>query len=33
MCSAFVTLRVFQWFRRAAILALLGRESLVNLAA
>jgi len=29
-CFAFVTLRVFQWFPRAEILALLGRESLVN---
>ena len=29
-CFAFVTLRVFQWFPRAEILALLGDESFVN---
>jgi hypothetical protein len=30
MCSVYVTLRVFQWFPRVEILALLVRESLVN---
>jgi len=30
---AFVTLRVFQWFPRVEILALLGRESLLRLEA
>jgi hypothetical protein len=30
MCSVFVTLRVFLLFPKAEILALLGRESLVN---
>jgi hypothetical protein len=30
MCSAFVTMKVFQWFPEAEILVLLGRESLVN---
>jgi hypothetical protein len=29
-CFAFVRLRVFQWFLRAEILALLEREFLVN---